>query len=78
MIIICARCDKPILPEEGKEPIDKMSPSGAGLTLHVHKVLCPRPRLQTTPVRPASAPAHGPAQRKVGPSLRGLALRRRP
>lgn len=77
MIIICARCDKPILPDEGYEPIAKMSPSGAGITLHVHKVLCPRPRLQSAPVRTPSAPAHGTALRRVAPSLSGLARRRR-
>lgn len=45
----CARCDKPILPEEEAVPIDKFSASGAGIIGHVH-ARCPRPSTQTAPV----------------------------
>ena len=46
--MICARCDKPIPRGEGM-PVDKVSSSGGGLTLHVHRKLCPKPLTQTAP-----------------------------
>jgi hypothetical protein len=52
---MCARCDEPIRPGEKALPVDKLSPSGAGSTLHVHAVLCRRPRTQTSPVSASSA-----------------------
>lgn len=47
---MCARCNESILPGERALPVDKLSPSGAGVTLHVHAVLCKRPPTQTSPV----------------------------
>jgi hypothetical protein len=46
---MCARCNKLIVAGEDFESIDKLSPSGAGVTLHVHAVLCKRPPTQTSP-----------------------------
>lgn len=45
--MFCARCDKPIQPGEPYERVDKMSPSGAGSTDHVHTVLCARLPVRT-------------------------------
>lgn len=45
----CARCDKPILPGEAYEEVEKFSPSAGGAVLHVHtKKSCKRPYSQTT------------------------------
>lgn len=45
----CSRCDKPILPGEKFEEVDKFSPSGPGVVLQVHAKVCKRPYSQTTP-----------------------------
>jgi len=47
--MICARCDKPIMPGEKYEAVDKFSPSGTGGTLHVHKKPCKQTLTQTAP-----------------------------
>jgi hypothetical protein len=41
--MICARCDRPILPGEDYEVADKPSGSGCGTTLHLHRT-CPTRR----------------------------------
>lgn len=46
---ICARCDRLILPGEKAETVDKLSPSGGGITLVVHPVLCKSAQPQTSP-----------------------------
>ncbi|MFI2367445.1 hypothetical protein [Streptomyces sp. NPDC018833] len=43
--MICARCHHAILPGEDYDVIDKLSGSGGGTTLHVHKQPCPRPEV---------------------------------
>jgi hypothetical protein len=48
--MICGRCDEPILPGEEVEPYDISSPSGAGTTVYLHKVLCTPVPTQTAPV----------------------------
>lgn len=50
--MICARCDKPILPGQPYEAFDRVSASAGGLTIHVHKQLCKRAQQQTAPVIP--------------------------
>lgn len=49
-VVICARCDKPILPGEKAVPVDKFSTSGGGITLHVHADPCVQPPSQTAPI----------------------------
>lgn len=46
--MICARCDKPI-PDGQAVPVDMPRPTGAGVTLHVHKRLCKKVLTQTAP-----------------------------
>jgi hypothetical protein len=62
---MCARCNEPILPGEKALPVDKLSPSGGGSTLHVHAVLCRRPPTQTSPVG-----ASGARRGEAGPTPR--------
>ena len=47
---ICASCDKPMRDEEARD-VAKMSPSGAGTMLYIHKVPCKRVPTQTRPGR---------------------------
>lgn len=47
--MICACCDKPILPGQEYKAVEKFSPSAAGGTLHVHKTPCKPPPTQTAP-----------------------------
>ncbi len=46
--MICARCGKPVTPEESV-PYTVPGASGPGITIMVHRVICPIPR--TTPPR---------------------------
>ena len=41
--MICARCDRTILPGEDYETRDLPAASGAGSTVYLHKPLCRRP-----------------------------------
>jgi hypothetical protein len=47
-MLICARCDKPILRGQRHESRDIPSPSGAGHTVHLHKEPCKRKPSRTT------------------------------
>ena len=53
--MFCARCGHP-LKEADAEPVDVDRPTGAGITLHVHRVLCTAPPHQTSPVSRAGEP----------------------
>jgi hypothetical protein len=46
--MFCARCDKP-LKDRDAAPVDVARPTGAGLTLYVHRYLCRKPVSQTAP-----------------------------
>lgn len=41
--MICARCQQPIVRGQDYETEGKFSSSGAGITLHLHKVCPPKP-----------------------------------
>lgn len=45
----CARCTKPIRPDEETEGIQNLGASGAGAEIVVHARLCPRAPQQTAP-----------------------------
>lgn len=47
-LMFCARCGKP-LKDEDATPVDVARPTGAGLTLYVHRYLCRKPVSQTAP-----------------------------
>lgn len=47
--MICARCDKPIRPNEPYETQDIERPTNPGVTLYRHKGWCKKPPTQTAP-----------------------------
>jgi hypothetical protein len=47
---ICVRCDQPMRDNEAKA-VPKMSPSGPGMTLYLHKVPCKPAPHQSAPAR---------------------------
>lgn len=49
--MICARCDKPILPGQAYDTEHIDSPSVGGASVDLHRELCVQPPRQTAPVR---------------------------
>jgi hypothetical protein len=50
--MLCARCDKPILPGEEYRSVDHITASGPGATVYVHKERCQAAPQQRYPTRP--------------------------